>query len=157
MILHLQVHTAGFRYLWLKTVIGFDPRVHCARCLIGKYSKLLPFRGTPPGFSVEAELDTGDAPYLYLCGVAGRYADNLHLAMEPAPGEEVCYQDARLQVRVIGARQVSIPELPAEVTNGLTAPFHKCRNFRFGWHYFSPTVPPGATPPRLSPEHKILS
>ena len=39
-------------------------------------------------------------PYLYLCGVAGRWADNLHLAMESAKDEEVQYEDDRIRVRV---------------------------------------------------------
>ena len=135
MIFELTVLQPGFRFLWLKHVTGFDPAQHCAKGLLGSYSKLLPFRGTPPGFTVEAEIADDAAPFLYLCGVAGKYADNLHLAMEPAPGEEVFYEDERITVRVQGARQVPIPELPPDVVAGLTRPFHTCRNYRFGWWY----------------------
>ncbi len=134
---HIQIHvkTDDFRFLWLKRVQGFDPSVHCAKCLMGSYVKGLPFRGTKTGFTLDTDVEMGEAKYLYLCGVTGRYADNLHLAMEPAPGEEVCYEDARIRVHVQGAKLLPIDPLPEEVATGLTKPFHTCRNYRFGWQY----------------------
>ncbi len=40
--IRLKVKTGRYRYLWLKYVVGFDPRYHCARCLVGEYSQLIP-------------------------------------------------------------------------------------------------------------------
>ncbi len=136
MHLSIFVKTDDFRFLWLKRVRGFDPSVHCAKCLLGSYVKGLPFRGTKTGFTLDTDVEMGEAKYLYLCGVAGRWADNLHLALEPAPGEEVCYEDDRIRVHVQDARLLAIPELPESVRSLLTRPFHTCRNFRFGWEYF---------------------
>ena len=136
MIVQIQVKTDDFRFLWLKRVTGFDPSVHCAKCLVGSYVKGLPFRGTKTGFTLDMDIDMTGIPYLYLCGVAGRYADNLHLPLVPALQEEVCYEDERIRVYVRGARLLTIPELPAEVRSLLTRAFHTCRNFRFGWEYF---------------------
>ena len=136
MQIQILVKTDDFRFLWLKKVHGFDPAVHCAKCLLGSYVKGLPFRGTKTGFTLDTDVEMGEAKYLYLCGVAGRWADNLHLAMEAAPGERVCYDDARIFVLVEGARLLAIPELPESVSSLLTRPFHTCRNYRFGWEYF---------------------
>ena len=137
--IHVQIHvkTDDFRFLWLKRVQGFNPSVHCAKCLVGSYVKGLPFRGTKTGFRLDTALEMGEAKYLYLCGVTGRYESNLHLAMEPAPGERVCYDDARVFVLVEGARLLPIDPLAEEMAKGLTKPFHTCRNYRFGWAYFS--------------------
>ena len=150
----IEVKTDDFRFLWLKRVQGFNPSVHCAKCLVGSYVKGLPFRGTKTGFTLDTDVDMDGMPYLYLCGVAGRYADNLHLAMEPAAGEEVCYEDARIRVHVQGAKLLPIDPLPEAVASLLPAAFHKCRNFRFGWQYFpqdhfgwkSPLMPTHASP-----------
>ncbi len=37
-----------YRYLWLKYVQGIDLGVHCARCLVGAYSKAV--NATDPAF-----------------------------------------------------------------------------------------------------------
>lgn len=141
--MNIQMHvlTDDFRFLWLKRVEGFNPAVHCAKWLLGSYVKGLPFRGTKTGFSLDTEVDLGDAPYLYLCGVAGAYEKNLHLAMEPADGEEVRYEDGRIQVVAVGVRLLPIDPLPDDVAAGLTKPFHSCRNYRFGYQYFGSSLP----------------
>jgi hypothetical protein len=128
----------GFRYLWLKYVEGFDPRQHCARCLRGRYE-----RAIEPGLATPArvELRPESAPFVYLCGVAGRWADNLHLAMRPAPGaraEARGYDGSRIVVE--GAEPLAIPELPAG-WGGLGAGFTTCRNYRFGVAYFGGIAP----------------
>ena len=120
MHISIAVKTDDFRFLWLKKVYGFDPAVHCAKCLLGSYVKGLPFRGTKTGFTLSADVDMTGVPYLYLCGVAGRYADNLHLPLVPATGEEVCYEDERIRVHVQGARLLAIPEMPESVRSLLT-------------------------------------
>lgn len=149
MTIQMHVLTDDFRFLWLKRVGGFNPAVHCAKGLLGSYVKGLPFRGTKAGFSLDMEVDLDDAPYLYLCGVAGPYEKNLHLAMEPADGEEVRYEDGRIQVLVTGARLLPIDPLPDDVAAGLTKPFHTCRNYRFGWQYFGN--------PAVSAENPVVS
>jgi hypothetical protein len=78
-----QIH--GFRYLWLKTVVGFDPTVHCAKCLRGHYHKQI-----NPAAPVNQSIDlkAGDGDLLYLCGVSAPYNwdNNLHLAARVKPG-----------------------------------------------------------------------
>jgi hypothetical protein len=69
----------GFKYLWLKTVTGFDSSVHCARCLVGKYSS--EFR---PKMVVNSAVGQKykEGTVLYFCGVSTPYiwANNLHIA-----------------------------------------------------------------------------
>lgn len=134
MILQLHVKDAAYRFLWLKHVVGFDPRVHCARCLKGEYEKMIPYGRILPGTRVEKQLTT-DAPFLYLCGVTSKYAENLHIAFVPDGPQSVFYEDAHIEVTLTGARQVPISPLPDAVQDTLTPPFTRCRNYQFGWHY----------------------
>jgi hypothetical protein len=138
----LTVKSEAYRYLWLKSVQDFNPSVHCARCLVGTYAKLLPFRADrkiPAGLEAAADLDPTVAPYFYLCGVTSRYAENLHIAFAPEPDSTIRYEDAHIRVVITGARQVPILPLPQAVIDAqrLTKPFASCRNYQFGWQMFA--------------------
>lgn len=133
----------GYRYLWLKYVIGFDGAVHCARCLVGTYSQKVRLEATIDGLT----LDEAAAPLLYLCGVSPRHATNLHVAMRPAPGAGFALSDyLGHEIRVEHAERLPIEALPRDVAATLTAPFHTCRNYQFGWWQLGPgqrAMPPG--------------
>src|SRR5439155_27307170 len=119
-------------------VRGFEPRHHCAACLRGRQSRLI-----RPGIPTNVPIQLGeapDAPFIYLCGVAGRWADNLHVAMRPGPGRIVAPTYNGLQVQVVGAEAVTIPGLP-EGYGGLGAEFTACRNYQFGVAYFGVSIP----------------
>ena len=130
---HIEVKTGKYRYLWLKYVTGFDIREHCARCLIGKYSKMIKFRSQGPGAVFEGELNEHEAPYLYLCGVTGKWANNLHIAFQYCAWDKVEYEDDNIKVVLDHASR-----LPIEPVKGLSLPsaYTTCRNFQFGYHYF---------------------
>jgi hypothetical protein len=124
---------SGWRVLWLKYVSGFDHTQHCARCLIGSYSKRVT-RDMPK--NQPFALDEEPPPqYFYLCGVAfrGGWAANLHLAFVKGDAEDqasvVAYNGDTFVVR--GAKALDIPELEKGFDDRPLA-FTTCRNWRFG-------------------------
>lgn len=142
MHIELTVQSDAYRYLWLKSVQGFNPAVHCARCLKGNYAPLLPFRADrkiPAGLSASADLDAMAAPYFYLCGVTSRYAENLHIAFAPDAASTIRYADTHIVVVITGARQLPILPLSQDViaAQKLDKSFWSCRNYQFGWHTFA--------------------
>ena len=139
--IRVELRTSRFRFLWLKHVSGFDERHHCAKGLVGRYAKLFPYNGAKAGSVFEGPLEGPETPFLYLCGVTGRWADNLHVAMAPDPGGAILHHDANCIVRVEGWRRLEIPPLPPEVAAGLTKDFTTCRNYQFGHHYLAASAP----------------
>ena len=128
------ISASGFKHLWLKSVTGFDPKVHCARCLLGKFDRRIRPKMTAPA---TLELDTGLASFFYLCGVAEPFAwaNNLHLAVRHEVGSTasvVSYNG--LTFTFTDARALPIPPLP-DGWHGYAKSFTTCRNFQFGWSY----------------------
>jgi hypothetical protein len=129
----------GYRYFWIKTVKGFHPKLHCARCLVGEYltSREQPFR-----LGVRYPLRLFGAPYGYICGVAnkGGWEANFHLAFEPSPNREAVLVRPMLDGQILtlhGAKALQIPSLPPG-WRGLPDEFTTCRNYRFGVAMFGP-------------------
>jgi hypothetical protein len=129
----------GFHYLWLKYVTGFDPSQHCARCLIGKYSRKVT-RGMPadkPLVLDEARqigLSGRSYDYLYLCGVASRggWKANFHLAFLPDPDATIMMPMSTGDTVIVQhARSVPIIAVP-EGFDGRDKVFTTCRNWQFG-------------------------
>jgi hypothetical protein len=131
----------AFRFLWLKYVRGFNPKVHCARCLNGNYSKLFPYSsGYVAPQTIEGVLDESDAPWIYLCGVTKKWEWNVHVAGQYEAGTITNYSDERIDVEIRDFRQLPIdasktPEAPKE--------FATCRNWQFGWLAFPEPQPTG--------------
>lgn len=130
--LKLEVKSTRFHYLWLKYVTGFDVSKHCAKCLLGKYSKMIPFRQYYPGSVFERDLDEHEAPFMYLCGVTSVHDENLHVAMRYAPGQIIEYEDANIKVIAQDAERLPIEHVDLPLPKEFTT----CRNFQFGYHYF---------------------
>jgi hypothetical protein len=130
--IRIELLSKVFGVLWLKYVRTFDPAEHCAKCLVGRYSSLIPFRGRKPGNVFEGYLDEHSAPFVYLCGVARRWSDNVHIAMRPKQGAAFTFDDPRLAVRVEGMERLEIPAI-----EGIDLPeaFATCRNYQFGHAY----------------------
>ncbi|MEZ6094442.1 MAG: hypothetical protein R3C03_09440 [Pirellulaceae bacterium] len=127
----------AIRFLWLKYVTGFNPKVHCARCLIGKYSKRFPYTsGYVPRQTIEGALDENNSPWIYLCAVTGRWEWNVHIAGQYEAGSMVTYSDDRIDVEIQNFKRTPIdgsksPEAEPE--------FATCRNWQFGWMAFPKT------------------
>lgn len=135
-----RLHPTGWKYLWAKRVVGFDPRHHCARCLQGEY--LLPF-----GLAMLCGENTVPLPnaqrgdVLYFCGVAApsNWHHNLHVACIVDPDApdfvEQAYNGHFLRFR--GLRRLPFDESAARTLYpGKTEAFLTCRNFQFGASHF---------------------
>lgn len=137
----LRCLTAEFPYFWLKFVDGFVPTQHCAKCLMGRWSRLVPFIKQKQGMTVNAPTNESDAPFLYLCGVSTKgYSHNLHVAMRRKAGASFEVHSHQIDLEMTGWERLEIPPLPAEEVarmeaRGLGKAFHTCRNYQFGWHY----------------------
>jgi hypothetical protein len=131
----------GFTYFWLKYVSAFNPRVHCARCLVGAYSQRVK-KDMPLGAPIT--LDEATAPLLYLCGVTSRWPTNLHIAMLPKVGVQIVKRTYHnLVVTIDDAEELPIPPL-ADGFRGLPRAFTTCRNYQFGVAYLEPHQQPFA-------------
>jgi hypothetical protein len=124
---------SGWRFLWLKYVSGFDHRQHCARCLVGPYSKRVT---RTMRLNERFVLDEHPEPeYFYLCGVAerGGWSANLHLAFVKGQPTDIASVNASTGATfsVSGARALDIPEL-ARGFDERPLSFTTCRNWRFG-------------------------
>lgn len=137
MYLVVTIKRTRYLYLWLKYVTGFDISNHCATCLEGHYSKLLPYRRRlEPGQRFEGLLNEHQAPYVYLCGVTPSYPENLHIPMRYKQGHTVEYEDANIVVKALHAERLSIEPVDLPLPSAFTT----CRNFQFGYHAF-PVLP----------------
>lgn len=131
--------TEQFQYLWLKKVEGFNDTVHCARCLIGEYSKAFGLK-MAAGEAVLLPYEEGDI--LYFCGVAKPYKwdNNMHLAgvIEIGhPAIELVLHTGH-KMTVAGVRPIGINAESAErLYPHLPKAFLTCRNFQFGVQYFT--------------------
>lgn len=129
----------GFKHLWLKSVVGFNPTCHCFHCLVGRREPRV-FPRMAPGTTVP--LDPSEAKFFYLCGVAYPWSwdNNLHLAVRVEPGSSTtafAYNGCEFTVR--GGVAVPIPALP-DGFEGRPKSFTTCRNFQFGVAYAAELV-----------------
>jgi DNA repair photolyase len=139
-VLHLglpdtpKLRLRGYTYLWIKYVTGFDARYHCAAGLKGGYHWP---NGAQQFTPTTHTLNKHPYQYIYLCGVAqSRWADNLHIPMEHAPGEtieDVTYLGVPILVQ--NARRLDIPWI-ADGWNDFPQSFTTCRNWQFGIKYY---------------------
>ena len=109
--IELTVRSRSFRILWLRYVRGFDSAEHCARCLIGKRSSLVPFTRNIASIVVDAPMHepfAAEFELAYLCGVTRSHARNLHLAMRRKPGTVANIDSADILARFHGWERLPI-------------------------------------------------
>ena len=135
----------GFPYFWLKYIHGAETRHHCAKGLLGWYSKRVHKDLT---LGLPAKLDEVPAhkwDVAYLCGNSLTWANNVHLPLVPTAGETVELRTYNgLTITVTNAIALPIPELPWK-WRGLPKNFTTCRNFRFAvahYGYHEPELAP---------------
>ena len=145
-VITLSVTTKTNRttFLWLKRVTAFNPRVHCARCLVGRYSDIFSFGSQPAGVTVSGREPAEDGEVLYLCGVTWNYANNLHIPMTPSDGGIITFENPDFRVRITGAEQIEFPPLGAE-HDDLSPEFRTCRNYQFGIYASSKGLIPASS------------
>ena len=121
-----------FKYFWCKYVNGFNLDVHCAKCLIGHYSKKV----SADKCIINATLNEYDCKYYYICGVTTPYVwvNNFHLAFELAPNEILEYYDGNTYIAIENARQIPIIKRDyRDAKFGNNKSFNTCRNWQFAY------------------------
>ena len=132
--------SGSFRYLWMKSVTGFSPGQHCARCLVGSYVSQV---GLQMPLNKAVEIPAQDGALFYLCGVSAPYkwVNNLHLALRAKVG-------ATASVEIFSGGFFTASGFEAVAFDGAaaaarfadrSAAFLTCRNFQFGAHMFPPS------------------
>lgn len=126
----------GWSYLWCKEVRGFNPAVHCAKCLIGKYENRF---GQKSPVNEDIDLD-GYEPgaILYFCGVSRpyRWMNNAHLAVrvtgDAADVVTIGFYTGDA-LTVYGAQGIPFNDTSARAQYGdRSSAYLTCRNFQFG-------------------------
>jgi hypothetical protein len=106
---------ADFKYLWLKYVDGYDLNNHCARSLIGGYSKKIHNK-----ISIENELILNEfnSRVYYLCGVSlpFNYNNNFHLAFKYSKGKIISLKENGIQILIENAERIIIKKQDSNVT-----------------------------------------
>lgn len=120
------------KYLWLKGVDDVDLTKHCARCLIGEYSKII--NKTIINLH-NKEIDIPKSKAYYLCGVTEpfRYKDNFHLAFEEREGEVLKVYRNGISVEIQNAVEIpfSINDIDKSLPQSNRKEFYTCRNWQF--------------------------
>lgn len=128
--------TETYQYLWLKYVTGFNLEVHCARCLLGNYSKRVGVDALNSGNMQMVELDEFPYKYIYLCGVTSpyRWERNLHIALEPCKGSKVVINECGVYAEISDAKRIEIQSQSVYYhPKGASKEFNTCRNWRFAY------------------------
>lgn len=125
-----------YRYLWLKYVIDFNLAHHCAKCLVGQYS-----RHINNNISVFKDIELNEYPYryIYLCGVTYPYnwKNNLHLALKECEGNTVEYTFNGDRIIIEDAEIIDITDKYVyHHPNGIYKAYSTCRNWRFATQQF---------------------
>ena len=123
---------APFLYLWLKYVTDVDLSVHCARCLIGAYSKRIDTKMTE---AQDIRLDEAPAKVYYLCGVSRPYmwVKNFHLAFREKEGATLEYESNGIHIIIENAERIEFGEedIAPDDPNRRKKVYRTCRNWQF--------------------------
>lgn len=127
--------TGKFKYLWLKYINGIDLSNHCAKCLLGTYSKKI---GNTMNEASDLVLDESDAIVYYLCGVSMPYNwnNNFHLAFKEKVGSSVKVNYNGIEIELENAERIlfSMDDINPADPNANKTVYATCRNWQFA-HY----------------------
>lgn len=129
--------SSSFKYLWLKYVNNVNLDVHCAKSLIGEYSKKIT---TKQGEFYNIALDESDYKAIYLCGVSYPYVweNNFHLAFKYSEGKTLYYNSNGIEIILKNAVRLPIDIKYVDFSHPKAKfkSYHTCRNWQFAhWFY----------------------
>lgn len=135
----VQATAAIWRHLFIKYVHGFDQRASCGKCLLGVYSRLVPFnphqRPLPARFQASGILDEAPAPFIVVAGVhIDGHAGNVVAAFHVEPEGESVQELPGLTIHTTGMVRFDFGDVPG--SEAVHAAYRECPNWRMGWHAF---------------------
>ena len=126
----------NWMYLWGKYVNGVNLEKHCARSLLGKYSKKI------KKYTKDIEnliLDESRSEIFYLCGVTKPYVwkDNFHLALKYKEGCNIKINRNNIYLEIENAEELPInfDINNCEHENKTKEEYSTCRNWQFAFLY----------------------
>lgn len=127
--------TGSFKYLWLKYITGVNLKVHCARSLIGTYSKYV--SSEVKKIEEPVLLDEAEAKVYYLCGVTTPYKwiDNFHLAFKEQEGSKLYVNRKGIEIEIDNAVEIPITDkfIDKADPNANKKAYYTCRNWQFAY------------------------
>lgn len=125
-----------WNYLWGKYITGINLNVHCAKSLLGDYSKLI---DKDKLIGSDLRLDEFDSDIFYLCGVARPYNwhNNFHLALRYKEGNNIIANRNGLYLEIENAEELPIDFNFDKCDNELKykKAYGTCRNWQFAYLY----------------------
>lgn len=126
----------NWMYLWGKYVNGVDLENHCAKCLLGKYSKKI---NKDTKEVKNLVLDEGSSKIFYLCGVTKPYVweDNFHLALRYKEGCNIKINKKSIYLELENAEELPIDFdiNNCEHEKKTKKEYSTCRNWQFAYLY----------------------
>lgn len=126
----------NWMYLWGKYVTGVNLENHCAKSLLGNYSKKI---DKNKAFESDLKLDEFNSNIFYLCGVSKPYKwnENFHLAIRYKEGNNIIINRNGLYLEIENAEELpiifNIDECNHDKKN--KKEFATCRNWQFAYIY----------------------
>ncbi len=113
---------------------GFNLETHCAKSLLGVYSKKVNnYRDQYQG----VKLNEANATFYYLCGVTTpyRWDKNLHIAFEYSEGDRILRSWNGDEILISDAKEIIIKDLGEYNLHpkGVDKVYNSCRNWRFAY------------------------
>lgn len=121
---------AKFRYFWMKYITWFDLNQHCARWLIGTYSKKLNY------LYMDIDLDEADAEYYYICWVSLPFVHekNFHLAFIYKEWTSIDIDENWVRCVIENAERITIEKKDIYFHRKWHIPaYNTCRNWQFAY------------------------
>ena len=126
----------NWMYLWGKYVTGINLNNHCAKSLLGNYSKKIDKNKASES---NIKLDEFNSDIFYLCGVSKPYKwnENFHLAIRYKEGNNIVINRNGLYLEIENAEELpiifDINKCTHEKKN--KKDFATCRNWQFAYIY----------------------
>ena len=126
----------NWMYLWGKYVTGVNLENHCAKSLLGNYSKKIDKNKASES---NIKLDEFNSDIFYLCGVSKPYKwnENFHLAIRYKEGNNIVINRNGLYLEIENAEELpiifDINKCTHEKKN--KKDFTTCRNWQFAYIY----------------------
>ena len=125
-------------YLWGKYVTGINLEVHCAKSLLGNYSKKIVKNKS---LMKDIKLDEYNSNIFYLCGVSKpyRWNENFHIALRYKEGNNITIERNGLYLEIENAEEIPIDFDINKCThkNKFKKEYSTCRNWQFANIYKS--------------------
>lgn len=124
--------TGSYRYVWLKYVDGFNLLEHCAKSLVGNYSKQV---NSKTAAYQNLVLDEHESKVFYLCAVSEpyEYDRNIHIAFVHKKGASFTFKDGNVEIEVHNAIRLpfGVYSIDKKDPLALRREYATCRNWQF--------------------------